>query len=172
MECCWGSFWYGESEKTLHERRKAPESFKSWSMFGVKNFARVFLNDSGPFRRSWIVFSDSPYDMDHIKNYPQHHSILLMRCYVPFAYFHVSHANFGGSREFSIWGNANKGCTIMFGYSKSFCFRVWKFDYVIPYYVIANFVFENKCIRFLTQQSPSSNSSIRKLCYNPRFVPF
>ena len=30
----------------------------------------------------------------------------------------------------------------MFGWSKSFCFRVRKFDYVIPYYVIANFVFE------------------------------
>jgi len=30
----------------------------------------------------------------------------------------------------------------MFDWSKSFCFHVRKFDYVIPYYVIANFVFQ------------------------------
>ena len=48
----------------------------------------------------------------------------------------------GDFREFSISGDAKKSCTIVFGWSKSFCFHVRKSDYVIPYYVIANFVFQ------------------------------
>ena len=48
----------------------------------------------------------------------------------------------GDFREFSISRDAKKSCTIMFGRSKSFCSRVRKSDYVIPYYVIANFVFQ------------------------------
>ena len=45
------------------------------------------------------------------------------------------------SGRFSISGDVKKSCTIMFDWSKSFCSRVRKSDYVIPYYVIANFVF-------------------------------
>ena len=48
----------------------------------------------------------------------------------------------GDFREFSISGDAKKSCTIVFGWSKSFCSHVRKSDYVIPYYVIANFVFQ------------------------------
>ena len=47
----------------------------------------------------------------------------------------------GFLRLFDI-GEAKKNCTIMFGWSKRFCFRVPKSDYVISYYVIANFVFQ------------------------------
>ena len=84
-----GSFWYGESEKTIHERRKAPEPDKKViKVWGQKLWSR-FLIGSGILHRSWIFFSDSPYQ----KLPPTPFHIAYTRCYVPFPYFYVSHAN-------------------------------------------------------------------------------
>ena len=52
---------------------------KVWSLFST---------GSGAFRPSWIVFSDSSYQ----KLPPTPFHIASSRCYVPFPYFHVSHA--------------------------------------------------------------------------------
>ena len=74
-----GSFWYGESEKTIHERWKAMEPVKkSDQSLGSKTLI-TFFSGSFTFNRPWIVFSDSPYQK-LLKPFP----IFRFRSYVRF----------------------------------------------------------------------------------------
>ena len=61
---------------------------KSDQSLGSKTLI-TFFSGSFTFHRSWIVFSDSPYQ----KLPPKPFHIVPFRSYVPCPYFHVSHAN-------------------------------------------------------------------------------
>ena len=108
-----GSFWYEESEKTIHDWWKVSEPLsewttectkwvnhwvnhlvksewatkKTWSKFLTPTLI-TFLFGSGAFQRSWIFFSDSSYQ----KLPPTPFHISYTRCYASSPFFDVPHA--------------------------------------------------------------------------------
>ena len=78
-----------KNQKKLFTRAGKPRNQwkKVIKLWGQKLWSRFFIG-SGIFHRSWTVFSDSPYQ----KLPPTPFHIASSRCYVPFPYFHVSHA--------------------------------------------------------------------------------
>ena len=58
----------------------------------------------------------------------------------------------------------------MFGWSKSFCSHDRKSDYVIPYYVIANFVFEKNDLFYYPFSLKGMNSIRVKMVLNHSFM--
>ena len=97
-----------KNQKKLFTRAGKPRNQwkKVIKLWGQKLWSRFFIG-SGIFHRSWTVFSDSPYQK--LPSTPFH--IASTRCYVPFPYFHVSHAIFDvAQHDFDLYHTVGKLC--------------------------------------------------------------